>query len=90
VPKINNGAKKPRIRNTGKNLRIMSIPLFRQLSRAEWLGNDNLKTMIKVKTIGQMLPFEKRHDLPSPSPALGYELFSCPLLNQIFFLPFQD
>jgi hypothetical protein len=29
--------------------------------KAEGLGNDNRKTMIKIKTIGQMLPFEKRH-----------------------------
>jgi len=29
--------------------------------RAEWLGNDNRKTMKKVKTIGQILSFEKRH-----------------------------
>jgi hypothetical protein len=29
--------------------------------KAEWLGNDNRKTMIKVKTFGQMLLFEKRH-----------------------------
>jgi len=40
--------------------------------RAEWLGNDNRKTMIKVKTIGQMLPFKNGTALPSPSPAPGW------------------
>jgi hypothetical protein len=29
--------------------------------KAEWLGNNNRKTMIKVKTTGQILPFKKRH-----------------------------
>jgi hypothetical protein len=29
--------------------------------KAEWLGNDNRKTLIKVKAAGQILPFEKRH-----------------------------
>ena len=38
---------------------------------AEWLGNDNRKTVIKVKTIGQMLPFKSGTALPSPSPAHG-------------------
>ena len=38
-------------------------------NQAEWLGNDNRKTMIKIKTTAQILSFEKRHDLPSPSPA---------------------
>jgi hypothetical protein len=39
--------------------------------KAEWLGNDNRKTMIKVKTIGQMLPFKSGTALPSPSQAPG-------------------
>jgi hypothetical protein len=29
--------------------------------RAEGLGNDNRKTMIKIKTVGQKLPFKKWH-----------------------------
>jgi len=40
--------------------------------KAEGLGNDNRKTMIKVKTIGQMLPFKNGTALPSPSPAPGW------------------
>ena len=43
-------------------------------NQAEWQGNDNRKTMLKVKTTGQILPFEKRHDLPSPSQAPGSTL----------------
>jgi hypothetical protein len=39
--------------------------------KAEWQGSDNPKTMIKVKTTGQILSFEKRHDLPCPSQAPG-------------------
>ena len=35
--------------------------------------------MLKVKTNGQILPFEKRHDLPSPSPAPGSALFGFPM-----------
>ena len=42
--------------------------------KAEWLGNDNRKTMIKVKTIGQILPFKNGTALPSPSPAPGWAL----------------
>ena len=37
--------------------------------RAEGLGNDNRKIMIKVKTIGQILPFKNGTALPSPSQA---------------------
>ena len=37
--------------------------------QAEELGNDNAKTMIKVRTIGQMLPCKNGSTLPSPSPA---------------------
>jgi len=33
----------------------------RRERRAEWLGNDNRKTTINVKIIGQILPIEKRH-----------------------------
>ena len=40
--------------------------------KAEWLGNDNRKTMIKVKTTGQILPFKSGTALPSPSQAHGY------------------
>ena len=39
---------------------------------AEWLGNYNRKTMIKIQTIGQMLPFENGTALPSPSQAPGW------------------
>ena len=39
----------------------LSFMVFDAERKAEWLGNDNRKTMIKVKTTGQMLPFEKRH-----------------------------
>ena len=39
--------------------------------KAEWLGNDNRKTIIKVKTIGQTLPFKSGTALPSPSQAHG-------------------
>jgi len=39
--------------------------------RAEWLGNDNRKTMIKVKAIGQILPFKSGTALPSPAQASG-------------------
>ena len=35
--------------------------------KAEWLGNDNRKPMIKVKTIGQILTFKSGAALPSPS-----------------------
>ena len=39
--------------------------------KAEWLGNENRKTMIKVKTIGQILTFKSGTALPSPSQATG-------------------
>jgi hypothetical protein len=39
---------------------------------AEGLGNDNRKTMIKVKTTGQMLPFKSGTALPSPAQAPGW------------------
>jgi hypothetical protein len=42
--------------------------------RAEGLRNDNRKTMIKIKTTGQMLPFKSGTALPSPSPVPGYIL----------------
>jgi len=42
--------------------------------KAEWLGNDNRKTMIKVKTTGQILPFKNGTALPSPSQAPGWAL----------------
>jgi len=48
---------------------ILHFVLFR--AKAEWLGNDNRKTMIKVKTTGQMLPFKNGTALPSPSQAPG-------------------
>jgi hypothetical protein len=47
----------------------------RRERKAEWLGNDNRKTMIKVKTIGQMLPFKNGTALPSPSQAPDYKVF---------------
>ena len=39
--------------------------------KAEGLGNDNRKTMIKVKTTGSIPPFKNGTALPSPSPAPG-------------------
>jgi len=39
--------------------------------KAEWLGNDKRKTMLKVKTTGQMLPFKSGTALPSPAQAHG-------------------
>jgi hypothetical protein len=44
--------------------------------KAEWLGNANRKTMIKVKTIGQMLSSKNGTALPSPSPAPGSAITS--------------
>jgi len=35
--------------------------------KAEGLGNNNRKTMIKVKTTGQILTFKNGTALPSPS-----------------------
>ena len=52
----------------------------RRVRKAEWLGNDNRKTMIKIKTIGQILPFKSGTALPSPSPAPGW----APCLNIVF------
>ena len=40
--------------------------------KAEWLGNDNRKTMIKVKTTGQILPSKSGTALPSPAQAPGW------------------
>ena len=42
--------------------------------KAESLGHDNRKTMIKVKTIGQILPFKSGTALPSPSQAPGWAI----------------
>lgn len=39
--------------------------------KAEWLGNDNRKIMLKIKTIGQTLPFKSGTALPSPAQAPG-------------------
>jgi len=44
---------------------------FEAQRRAEWLGNDNRKTMIKAITTGQIPPFKSGTALPSPSQALG-------------------
>jgi len=46
--------------------------------KAEWLGNDNRKPMVKVKVknIGQILPFKNGTALPSPSPAPGSPFFT--------------
>ena len=41
----------------------------RREHRAEWLGNDNRKTMIKVKITGQILLFKSGTALPSPAQA---------------------
>jgi len=40
--------------------------------KAEWLGNDNRKIMLNVKTTGQILPFKSGTALPSPSQAPGW------------------
>jgi hypothetical protein len=45
-------------------------------NQAEGLGNDNRKTMIKVKTTGQILLFKSGTALPSPSPAPGSAITS--------------
>jgi len=54
----------------------MDIHVF--IPKAEGLGNDNRKTMIKVKTTGQTLSFKSGTALPSPSPAFccAISLFS--------------
>ena len=49
--------------------------------KAEGLGNDNRKTMIKVKTTGQILLFKNGTALPSPSQALGCVPGKARLLN---------
>jgi len=50
--------------------------LFEGERKAEWLGNDNRKTMIKAKTIGQIQPFKSGTALPSPSqPGWAYFIF---------------
>jgi len=40
--------------------------------KAEGLGNDKRKTMLKIKTADQTLPFKNGTALPSPSQAPGY------------------
>jgi hypothetical protein len=40
-------------------------------TKAEWLGNDNRKIMLKVKTTDQILPFKSGTALPSPAQAPG-------------------
>jgi hypothetical protein len=40
--------------------------------KAEWLGNDNRKTIIKAKTTAQILPFKSGTALPSPAQAPGW------------------
>jgi len=45
---------------------------FEAQRKAEWLGNDKRKIMIKVKTTCQILPFKSGTALPSPSQALCY------------------
>ena len=44
---------------------------FLQNDQAEWLGNDNRKTMIKATTTAQILPSKSGTALPSPSQAPG-------------------
>ena len=48
---------------------LFALDDFYSERKAEWLGNDNRKTMIKVKTIGQILHFKNGTALPSPSQA---------------------
>ena len=59
-----------------------SLDMIQSLAndQAEWLGNDNRKTMIKVKTVGQMLTFKNGTALPSPSQAPGWALIFSSLL----------
>jgi hypothetical protein len=45
--------------------------ILRAERKAEWLGNNNRKTMIRVKTTTQILPFKNGIALPSPSQAPG-------------------
>ena len=45
--------------------------------KAKGLGNDDRKTMINVKTIGQMLPFKNGTALPSSSQAPCSPFFIC-------------
>jgi len=52
-------------------LTLLLQKYFRAERKAEWLGNDNQKTMIKVKTTGQILPFKSGTALPSPAQAPG-------------------
>jgi len=57
---------------SGKNkVNLINEWLLQRENDREWLGNNNRKTMIKVKTIGQMLPFKNGTALPSPSQAPG-------------------
>jgi len=58
------------------------LPLILDTERgAEWLGNDNRKTMLKVKTTGQILPFKSGTALPSPAQAPGCVPGKARLLN---------
>ena len=50
---------------------ICQLSFWKIKRKAEGLGNDNQKIMIKVKTIGQMLLFKNGTALPSPSQAPG-------------------
>ena len=51
---------------------LFGLDDFYSEHKAEWLGNDNRKTMIKVKTTDQILPFKNGTALPSPSQAPGW------------------
>ena len=46
-----------------------NLDVYCGVRKAEWLGNDNRKTMIKATTTGQTLPFKSGTALPSPSQA---------------------
>ncbi|MBC2694240.1 MAG: hypothetical protein HF982_02990 [Desulfobacteraceae bacterium] len=52
-----------------------ALEVLKAYRKAEWLGNDNRKTMIKVKTTGQILPSKSGTALPSPAQAPGYDKF---------------
>jgi len=54
---------------------MLNIILLLAERKAEGLGNDKRKTILKAKITGQMLPFKNGTALPSPSPAPGSALF---------------
>ena len=50
-----------------KKDRIIIDVLRNSERKAEWLGNDNRKTMLKLKTTDQILSFKKRHGFAQSS-----------------------